>query len=61
VLTCREIDARLVEESLGPHGLVALGYVDDSRTLTVRLGGTAVLSLALEQLRARFEEGLHGL
>jgi phosphoribosylformylglycinamidine synthase II len=61
VLCCREADASALEQALGPHGLVALGHVTDGAALTARLGGAEVLSLTLAQLRARFEEGLHGL
>lgn len=61
VLCCNDADAPALEHALGPHGLVALGRVTDAAVLTARLGGDVVLSLSLAQLRARFEEGLHGL
>jgi phosphoribosylformylglycinamidine synthase len=61
VFCCRDADAPALEQALAPHGLVALGHVTDDASLTARLAGERVLSLSLAQLRARFEEGLHGL
>jgi phosphoribosylformylglycinamidine synthase II len=61
VLTCRDADAPALEQSLAEHGLVALGRVGEQPALRVTLAGAEVLSLSLAQLRARFEEGLHGL
>jgi phosphoribosylformylglycinamidine synthase subunit PurSL len=61
VLTCSEADAAQLEGALGEHGLVALGRVVEAPQLRASLAGEPVLSLSLAQLRARFEEGLHGL
>ncbi|PRQ02132.1 Phosphoribosylformylglycinamidine synthase 2 [Enhygromyxa salina] len=61
VLTCTEADAPALEQELGAHGLVALGRVTDSGALTASLGARSQVSLTHAQLRARYEEGLHGL
>lgn len=61
VLTCAEADASALEQALGQHGLVALGRTIEPAQLRASLAGAPVLSLSLAQLRARFEEGLHGL
>ena len=61
VLTCTEQDGAALERALGEHGLVALGRVVETPNMTATLAGDPVLTLTLTQLRASFEEGLHGL
>jgi phosphoribosylformylglycinamidine synthase subunit PurSL len=71
VLTCSRAEAPALEQALAPHGLVALGRVlgadsGDPPALRIRAGGAGGaggtwLTLTLAQLRARFEEGLHGI
>lgn len=62
VLTCGAAEAPALEQALAPHGLVALGWLASAGppTLSIRFGGSS-LALTLAQLRARFEEGLHGI
>jgi phosphoribosylformylglycinamidine synthase len=61
VVTCAEQDAAALEQALGQHGLLALGRTIERPDLRVSHGNASVLSLSLAQLRAPFEEGLHGL
>jgi len=61
VLTCAEQDAGALEQALHEHGLIALGRVVDGPSLTASLAGEPALTLTLAQLRAQFQEGLHGL
>lgn len=61
VFTARPGDAAALEQALGPHGLVRLGSVTDTRRITATHAGSEVLDVELEPLRRAFEEGLHDL
>jgi phosphoribosylformylglycinamidine synthase len=61
VLSCAEADASALEAGLGRHGLQLLGRVVEAPTLAVDLDGASILRASLDELRARFWEGLHGL
>ncbi|KIG12324.1 Phosphoribosylformylglycinamidine synthase, PurS subunit [Enhygromyxa salina] len=64
VFTSAAAHAPALEQALGPHGLVALGQLSSAGPPALRIqhgGGGSALELSLASLRARFEEGLHGI
>jgi len=61
VFSCRPADADAVERALGGHDLIGLAQVSETPRLELRRGAERLASLSLSSLRARYEEGLHGL
>jgi phosphoribosylformylglycinamidine synthase len=61
VVCCRAQDGVALERALGRNALVPLGRVTATPELKITLADKPVLAVSLAQLRARYEEGLHGL